>query len=42
MVLYTVISANEVARVKEDLEKYCALDTYAVVKVLKKLYDVTR
>ena len=36
------LSADEVARVKKDLEKYCALDTYAVVKVLKKLYDVTR
>ena len=36
------LSAEEVAQVKKDLEKYCALDTYAVVKVLKELYDVTR
>ena len=44
---------NSIARVKElsdeekeklriDLEKYCALDTYAVVKILKKLYEVCK
>ncbi len=26
----------------KDLEKYCALDTFAVVKILKKLYEVSR
>lgn len=29
-------------KIENDLEKYCALDTLAVVKILKKLYAVSR
>jgi CRISPR/Cas system-associated exonuclease Cas4 (RecB family) len=36
------VSDEERREIEADLIKYCALDTYAVVKVLKKLYDVTR
>ena len=31
---------EERKQIKEDLIKYCALDTYAVVKVIKKFYEV--
>jgi CRISPR/Cas system-associated exonuclease Cas4 (RecB family) len=34
------VSEEERAQIEEDLVKYCALDTFAVVKVIKKLYDV--
>ena len=34
---YTV---EERKKIEKDLEKYCALDTLAVVKILKKLYEV--
>ena len=29
-------------KIERDLEKYCALDTLAVVKILKKLYEVCK
>lgn len=35
------ITDEEREKIEEDLKKYCALDTYAVVKILKKLYDAT-
>ena len=28
--------------IKSDLKKYCALDTFSVVKILKKLYQVCK
>ena len=31
---------EERIKIEEDLIKYCALDTFAVVKVIKKLYEV--
>ena len=34
------VSEEERAQIEEDLIKYCALDTFAVVKVIKKLYEV--
>ena len=34
------LSEEETRQVQLDLEKYCALDTYAVVKVIEKLYEV--
>ena len=33
-------SEEERNNIEEDLIKYCALDTFAVVKVIKKLYEV--
>jgi hypothetical protein len=33
---------EEVAKLRHDLEIYCALDTMAVVKILKKLYEVVK
>lgn len=33
---------EEKKRIENDLEKYCALDTLAVVKILKKLNEVSR
>lgn len=33
------LSADEVEQIKEDLIKYCALDTFAIVKILKKFYE---
>ena len=32
------LSSEEVEQLRVDLEKYCALDTYAVVKILEKFY----
>lgn len=32
----------EKEKIEHDLEKYCALDTLAVVKILKKLYEVCK
>lgn len=42
-----ILKAKEVTyaerkRTEEDLIKYCALDTLAVVKVIKKLYEVSK
>ena len=34
-------TADERKQIENDLEKYCALDTLAVVKILKKLYEVS-
>lgn len=34
------VSEEERTQIEEDLIKYCALDTFAVVKVIKKLYEV--
>ena len=34
------VSKEERKQIEEDLIKYCALDTFAVVKVIKKLYEV--
>ena len=34
------VSEEERKQIEEDLIKYCALDTFAVVKVIKKLYEV--
>jgi hypothetical protein len=31
-----------VAKLRHDLEIYCALDTMAVVKILKRLYEVVK
>lgn len=36
------LSEQEREQLSKDLEKYCALDTFAVVKILKKLYEVSR
>jgi hypothetical protein len=33
---------EEKEKIEHDLEKYCALDTLAVVKILKKLYEVCK
>ena len=33
------LSAEEIEKLRQDLENYCALDTLAVVKILKKLYE---
>ena len=35
------LSCEEREKVEGDLEKYCALDTLSVVKILKKFYEVT-
>ena len=42
-----IVEAQEVSdaerkQIEDDLIKYCALDTYAVVKVIKKLYEVSK
>lgn len=34
------LSDSELVELEEDLIKYCALDTLAVVKIIKKLYEV--
>ena len=34
------LSGEELEQIKNDLINYCALDTYAVVKIIKKLYEV--
>ena len=36
------VSDDERARIEQDLIHYCALDTFAVVKVIKKLYEVSK
>lgn len=36
------MTPEEVEKLRLDLEKYCALDTMAVVKILKKLYEVVK
>lgn len=36
------LSADELEKLRQDLTTYCGLDTLAVVKILKKFYDVTR
>ena len=33
-------SEEEKLQTEQDLKKYCALDTFAVVKIIKKLYEV--
>lgn len=33
------MTSEEVEKLRQDLEAYCALDTLAVVKILKKLYE---
>lgn len=33
------MSAEDAEKLRKDLEDYCALDTWAVVKILKKLYE---
>ena len=33
---------EEAEKLHQDLIKYCALDTYAVVKILKKLYEAVK
>ena len=35
------LTEKEREQLSTDLEKYCALDTLAVVKILKKLYEVS-
>lgn len=37
-----ILSADEAEKLRQDLIQYCALDTFAVVKILKKLYDVVK
>ncbi len=34
------LSPEEVEQIKRDLIAYCALDTFAIVKILKKFYEV--
>jgi CRISPR/Cas system-associated exonuclease Cas4 (RecB family) len=36
------VSEKEREEIERDLVEYCALDTFAIVKVLKKLYDAVR
>ena len=36
----STLLGEELEQLKEDLVRYCALDTYAVVKIVKKLYEV--
>jgi hypothetical protein len=36
------MTPEAVAKLRRDLEKYCALDTMAVVKILTKLYEVVK
>ena len=36
------MTSEEVDKLRHDLEVYCGLDTMAVVKILKKLYEVTK
>ena len=33
------LEGEALEKYKQDLIEYCALDTYAIVKVLKKLYE---
>ena len=35
-------TAEERNQIEKDLENYCALDTFAVVKILKKLYEASK
>lgn len=36
------VSGEEAEKLRQDLIKYCGLDTFAVVKILKKLYEVVK
>jgi hypothetical protein len=36
------MTPEEVERLRQSLLQYCALDTMAVVKILKKLYEVSK
>jgi hypothetical protein len=36
------LSPDELEQLRQDLETYCALDTRAVVKILKKLYETSK
>ena len=36
------VTDEEMLQIKNDLEKSCALDTYAVVKIIEKLYDAVK
>ena len=36
------LSAEELEKLRQDLTNYCALDTLAVVKILKKFYEVMK
>ena len=36
------LSPDELEQLRQDLETYCALDTLAVVKILKKLYETSK
>ena len=36
------LSLEEVEQIKQDLIRYCALDTFALVKIIHKLYEVTK
>lgn len=36
------LSSDELEQLRQDLQTYCALDTLAVVKILKKLYETSR
>ena len=35
-------SKKEQKIIKEDLKKYCKLDTLAMVKIIEKLYEITK
>jgi hypothetical protein len=36
------LSAEELEQLRQDLETYCALDTLAVVRILKKLNEAIK
>ena len=36
------MTPEELAKLQQDLQVYCGLDTMAVVKILKKLYEVAK
>ena len=45
--MIAILQANDMSeegrdRIESDLVEYCALDTFAVVKVIKKLYEVSK
>jgi hypothetical protein len=35
-------TAEEIEKIENDLKIYCALDTFSVVKILKKLYETSK
>lgn len=41
-VTFNGVSAEEKAKIREALEKYCELDTLAEVKILDKLWDIVK